>query len=80
MPPRYLGGILSFLEGNSMAESIKSKIARCEHTADTFEKVRKEYLKMARNGEGDWYYQYAKNALRRIETCRSIAARLRNKV
>ncbi len=62
-----------------MAESIKSKIARCEHTAETYENIRAKYLKMAKDGKGDSYYQFAEDALRRIRSCRNIAARLRKK-
>lgn len=63
-----------------MAESIKSKIARYEHTADTFERLHAKYLRMARKGLGDQYYQFAENALWRVRTCRSRAARLKNKL
>ena len=60
-----------------MAETLNSKIRRCEKTAATFNKMGRYYLRMARKGAGDIYYQYARYAFARAERCREVVARLR---
>lgn len=60
-----------------MAETLNSKIRRCENTAATFNRMGKHYLRMAHKGAGDIYFQYARNAFARAERCREAAARLR---
>ena len=60
-----------------MAETLNSKIRRCENTAETFNRMGKYYLRMAHKGAGDIYYRYARNAFARAERCREAVARLR---
>ena len=59
-----------------MPETLDSKIRRSEKTAETFIRMGRYYLAMARKGAGGFYYGYAREAFRRAERCRESSARL----